>query len=266
MKRTLLVALALCSAPVTLVPAPAQAAACSSTSGVTVVVQFPDRTETRCAAGDPTSGSDALARAGFSVTRVTKFPGAVCRIDGFPDAGADPCVNMPPADAYWVYFHAQPGGSWTPSNVGADGYNPKPGSVEGWRFGDGDAPSTLPPAPAPTPRPSATPKPAPSATKAPSAPKPGTSSTAGSGATRVSSPTGSATPAPTASGTRAPGADPSPTTTESATAAGPVVADTGTDAGTDAGRSDGGASWVWGVGLLAVLGAVGGAVAIRRRG
>lgn len=137
---------------------PATAAACSGTSGVTVVVQFPDRTETRCAAGDPSSGWDALERAGFSVTPVSAFPGAVCRIDNVPTSDQDPCVRMPPASRYWAYFHAKRGGTWASSNEGARTYDPAPGTVEGWRLGAGEAPSSPPPAATPKPtKPSAAP-------------------------------------------------------------------------------------------------------------
>lgn len=264
MRRTPLVALGLLAglvAPFGLLAGPAEAAACSGSSGVTVVVQFPDRTEIRCAEGDPSSGFDALVRAGFAVTRVTKFPGAVCRIDGVP--ASDPCVNMPPANAYWTYFHAQPGGEWNSSSVGADGYNPKPGSVEGWRFGDGDEPSTSPPGSAPTPKPSTTPRPTSAATRQPSTPKPSASSTSGavvaapgstSGASAGSTPTGTATASTTA--------EPSATPTETTSENGPVVEEPADDLA----RASGGASWVWGVGLLTVVVAIGGAVAYRRRG
>jgi len=270
MKRTLLVALVLATSlvlPAGYLLSPAQAAACSGTSGVTVVVQFPDHTETACAAGDPASGFEALERAGFTVTRVSKFPGAVCRIDGVPTS--DPCVNMPPADAYWTYFHAQPGGTWTSSNVGADGYNPKPGSVEGWRFGDGDEPSTPPPGAAPTPKPSTTPKPAPSASGQPTTSEPSTSSTPSSmvaaqgstpGSTPGSTATGTPTASPSATGISTATADTSATPTGITSENGPVVEESDEPA-----PASGGASWVWGVGLLAVLVAVGGAVAYRRR-
>ena len=125
--------------------APAAAAACSGTSGVTVVIG----SSVRCASGDPASGLAALG-AVASVTQVQRQPGFVCRIDGAP--ASDACVNTPPANAYWSYWHAQPGGSWQYSNVGAGSYNPVPGSVEGWAFGAGAPPSVAPPAgPAPAP-------------------------------------------------------------------------------------------------------------------
>lgn len=272
MKRTLLAALLLggSAVPAALALAgPAEAAACSGTSGVTVVVQFPDgHTETGCAPGDPSSGSQALQSAGFSVAYVSGS-GFVCRIDGAP--ASDPCDRTPPKSAYWAYFHAQPGGSWSYSSSGAGGYNPKPGSVEGWRFGDGDAPSTAPPGGAapPTPKPSTTPKPTPRPTPRPSSTVAAPDSTGTPGA---AAPSGSATasgtatdtPTSSATGTPTPGAPetaPTADATDLTSSSGPVSTD---DA--PAASSSSGVSWVWGVGLLAVLAAVGGAVAIRRRG
>ena len=76
--------------------APASAAACSGTSGVTVVVDTGSSISTRCASGDPSSALKALTAAGFSVTYPQQFPGSVvCRINGYP--ASDPCVRMPPA-------------------------------------------------------------------------------------------------------------------------------------------------------------------------
>lgn len=128
---------------------PAQAAACSGTSGVTVVVDFTafgGGATVECAPGDPTSGIAALQGAGFSVTGTVRWGLAfVCRIDGLPTPASDPCYNTPPPTAYWSYWHAQPGGSWAYSAQGAAYYDPAPGTVEGWAFGSGSAPSIPPP-------------------------------------------------------------------------------------------------------------------------
>jgi hypothetical protein len=123
---------------------------------------------TRCAPGDPSTGLEALARAGHASTFVPRIPGMVCTIDARPE----PC-NGAPADAYWSYWYAEAGGSWTYATTGAGTRDPAPGSVEGWRFGDGTAsPGTPPPtAPAPTPPPEPEPTPAPEpAAPAPSSP------------------------------------------------------------------------------------------------
>lgn len=273
MKRTMLAALILAGSAVPAAFAlagPAEAAACTGTSGVTVVVQFPDHTEVACAPGDPSSGFDALDRAGFDATRVVKFPGALCRIDGVPDASADPCQNMPPASAFWKYFHAKPGGSWVASTDGADGYNPKPGSVEGWRFGSGAEPETPPPggstATSPPPKPSATPKPAPSISRGPTTPTSQVAAPGGGVASGSATPAGTTTAAPSGSATATPTSGATPVPTDGMTGLTSAGGQVSREAESAAGRSGGGVSWVWGIGLLAVLGAIGGTVTIRRRG
>jgi hypothetical protein len=130
-------------------PAPASTGSCD---GVWVVVDARaagGSLSIRCAQGDPSSGLAALERAGFSYAFTPRIPGFVCTIDARPD----PC-NGAPADAYWSYWHAEAGGSWTYATAGAGSRDPAPGSVEGWRFGDGSTPpGTAPPANAPAPKP-----------------------------------------------------------------------------------------------------------------
>jgi hypothetical protein len=127
---------------------PAQAAKCSGTTGVTVVVDFTafgGGTTVACALGDPATGIAALQGAGFTVTGTQRWGLAfVCRINALPAPAADPCVNTPPATAFWSYWHAS-GGSWSFSTTGATSYNPAPGSIEGWAFGAGGAPGIPPP-------------------------------------------------------------------------------------------------------------------------
>jgi hypothetical protein len=121
----------------------ADAAACSGTSGVTVVVNFGSLgggVVTACAPGDPTSGLTALTGAGFTYAFVPRIPGFVCQINVKPN----PC-NGAPATAYWSYWHAPRGGAWTYSTSGAGSYNPAPGTVEGWSFGAGAKPTTTAP-------------------------------------------------------------------------------------------------------------------------
>lgn len=118
-------------------PAPASAAPCSGTEGVTVVVQAGNSATTACAPGDPDSGTDALASAGFSVEQVQSQPGVVCTIDEQP---ATSCVRMPPADEYWAFYHADAGDTaWTYSRVSIAEYDPEPGASVGFRLGDGSA-------------------------------------------------------------------------------------------------------------------------------
>lgn len=123
-------------------PASAQAAC----SGVVVVVDFGSlapEPATGCAV-DPANGLDALAGAGFSVTEVASIRGMVCRIDDLPETG---CGGSPPADAYWSYWHAEPGDAeWTYAMVGGADATPDAGDLEGWAFGDGSAPPALTPA------------------------------------------------------------------------------------------------------------------------
>ncbi|MFK3984420.1 hypothetical protein ACI2K4_29110 [Micromonospora sp. NPDC050397] len=130
-------------------PKPARAAACTGTSGVTVVVDFTafgGGIQVRCALGDPATGLAALQGAGFAVTGTARWGLAfVCRLDGLPTAATEPCLNTPPASAYWSYWHAPAGGSWSYSTLGATSYNPAPGTVEGWAFGSGGAPGISPP-------------------------------------------------------------------------------------------------------------------------
>jgi hypothetical protein len=130
------------------VPRTAHAAACVGSTGVTVIVDFTafgGGVTTACALGDPTSGVTALTGAGFTVTGTQRWGLAfVCRINNLPAPAAQACINTPPSSAYWSYWHATPGGTWSYSSSGASSYNPAPGAVEGWAFGSGGAPSVAP--------------------------------------------------------------------------------------------------------------------------
>ena len=120
----------------------ARAAPCSNAVGVTIVVQYGDPlgTSIGCATGDPATGLEALERSGHRYTFVPRQPGFVCTIDDRPN----PCNNGP-ANAYWSYWHAQPGDSWSYGSIGAGSYDPPSGSVEGWAFGSGKPPRSRPP-------------------------------------------------------------------------------------------------------------------------
>ena len=163
MLRRILVALAL-AVPLVATGGTAHAASCGANQ-VTVVVQYlGGAQDVRCTDGDPSTGLDALTRAGFSWAFHPRQNGFVCRIKNLPGAGAD-CMKP----KYWAYWHASsPGAGWTYSSEGASTYNPAPGSVEGWRFDCGAAPgagskcsatapkpSPKPPAPTPTAQPTA---------------------------------------------------------------------------------------------------------------
>jgi len=262
--------------------APASAAACSGTSGVTVVVDTGGSISTRCASGDPSTAWKALTAAGFGTTPVQTFPGALCQINGYPDTS---CVRMPPASAYWAFFHAKAGGSWTYSSSGVASYNPSPGTVVGFKFGSGGQPGIAPPSAPATSKPAPTtakPKPttaAPKATSKPAATTPKTSTSgstkatgstqkSGSGATTASAKptatptaTASATASPTASGSSS--ASPSGQGTPSAESSATPLAAAPTS-GTDDGSSGPGTLLVGGA-LVALVAAGAGWAAWRRR-
>jgi hypothetical protein len=158
--------------------------------GVTVVVDFGafgGGVVTRCAPGSPSSGFAALRDAGFAVTPVSSNHGFLCRIDGLPGPEADRCQEIPPSSAYWAYHLAERGGSWQASTRGAGNRTPPPGSVEGWAFGSGAAPS-VPPPPPPAPPTTA---PTTTTTAAPAlAPPPGASGTGAAPSPAEASPAG----------------------------------------------------------------------------
>ena len=142
---------------------PAQAAGCSA-SQVTVVVDFGGSAQVHCV-GDAATAGQALEAAGYTLTRVQRDPGAVCKINGTPSNLE--CVVMPPADNYWSLHHASAGGTWEYATKGFFAFNPAPGTVVGASLGAGGAPGIAPPAttspaPAPTsapPPPTSTPRP-----------------------------------------------------------------------------------------------------------
>ena len=113
--------------------------ACTDRSGVTVVVDFTDLggdTEVGCATGDPETGREALAEAGFTTT--DDATGLICAIDARPN----PCPETFQG-SFWSYWHAETGGAWTSYQVGADSSHPRAGEVEGWRYNDGSTPPSI---------------------------------------------------------------------------------------------------------------------------
>ena len=133
---------------------------CSATAGVTVIVDFKafgGGLQRGCAI-NPTSGLDALHKAGFGTAGTTRWGNAfVCRIDAKPGNPPESCAVTPPGTAYWAYYNAKPtDASWKYVSLAATLTRPQPGSIEGWAFGaralpgiaPGDAiapPVTLPP-------------------------------------------------------------------------------------------------------------------------
>lgn len=142
-----------------------------ASTGVTVVVDFQELaapTITRCSPnaspGTARTGIKALQDAGIAVTGTTRWGlGFVCRLENRPTSteniprASNPtyheaCVNTPPADAYWSYWHADgTGTTWTYSNFGALNRNVIPGGFEGWSFSLNKTATTNPP-PRVTPR------------------------------------------------------------------------------------------------------------------
>lgn len=252
---------------------------CPGTTGVTVVVDFTELggpVRVACASGNPSSGLDALARAGFAVAQSQDFPGAVCRIDGLPGVDQQDCVGMPPANAYWSYWTASRGGSWTYSAVGAKDSHPVQGTVQGWAFGNAHPPSVPPPAapqptsaptPKPTPRPTPAPTPRPTVavTRPPAAAPTATATTADS-----ASPSAADQPTPTPSPSDAPSTPPAasdeavvvPVATDGAGGSAATGELGATDAG-DAGSPPAGT--LVGVALVVAL-LAGGGLLSRRRG
>ena len=107
------------------VSAPALAASCSTAHGVTVVVDFHQLgggVQSACDAnGGGRTAATQLIDVGHQLTYVQSQPGFVCRVDGSPSS--DPCVNTPPADAYWsLWWSDGKSGRWTYSSAGGGGH------------------------------------------------------------------------------------------------------------------------------------------------
>lgn len=250
---------------------------CPDASGVTVVVDFNELgggTVVRCAPGSQATGLAALKGAGFPITGTLRWgEGFICRIEGKPSADAEKCVDTPPASAYWSYWHAPNGGSWTYSDKGVLNRTPPAGSFEGWSFSlnrdpnDAPRPGVTPRRPAPPP---ASPPPAaPPTSDVPVAPPPAGGDVApppadggqpgATGEPTTVDPSTSATAAPSASAA----GHPYPETATASTQPGSADEPVRTDA---VAREEGGVplGTLAGVLLLAALTA-GGLVAARRR-
>jgi hypothetical protein len=171
-RRTLLAALAACVlagwllAPSQVAPASAGtvAGACTTSKGVTVVVNFASLgggTVTRCYSGatPSTNGVGALQGAGFTPAGTDTYGLAfICRINNKPSPAVEGCHGTPPTTAYWSYWYASNGGSWTYSSKGAQNRTVILGGFEGWSFHSGSGSNTPPTSGSPTrPKPQPTP-------------------------------------------------------------------------------------------------------------
>lgn len=152
MRRCLAVvvtALALCAGPglATAYAAESAGGLCAEGEGISVVVDPGDLGGEVREACVPSEGSElatqVFADAGVEVTPVGAFPGAACRVDGQPQDVA--CQQMPPADAYWGLFLAQPDGSWDYAPTGADELELTPGDYVAfaWQTGSEATPPSV---------------------------------------------------------------------------------------------------------------------------
>lgn len=175
--------------------APAYAEACSTDTGVSVVVDFQELgggLQQVCDAGGGGERASALfPDNGFPLTYVQRQPGFVCRVSGVPED--DPCVNTPPADAYWgLWWSDGESGSWSYSSVGVGSLTiPEGGSVAfSWNGSASKSPPGAPPPDHSTEEPSQEPAPTDEPTTRPTQPP-----ASGGGATGD----GSSPPSPSAS-------------------------------------------------------------------
>lgn len=205
--HALLATLLLAATLVGVASVPGHAAACAQGTGLTVVVEGASG-GTRCVGDAHRTVWSATEAAGHSLTPVTRSPGAVCRVNGFPSSADEKCIVMPPPDAYWALFHADGrGGGWTYAQQGAGSLRLPAGSWVAWVFQGANArtnPRATPLGPAPsTPKPVASPGPSstPSSGSTPAPAQPSAPSSAQSSAqpTEQSGPTAADSPAPTAS-------------------------------------------------------------------
>jgi hypothetical protein len=198
--------------------------AAASSPCVAVVVDFGQlggAVQTGCAQGDPATGLQALAKAGFTATPRPR-DGLICEIDARPS-----CADTT-STTYWSYWYRAPGSSrWVYANEGAGTHNPKPGSTEAWVWQDGgkrpppniraDVICSQLAAASPTPKSSHTksthPQPTNRPTKQPT-PEPSRSTQKPAPTKTTTSPADTATTAPSSSTPAAPTGDPGGTAAE----------------------------------------------------
>jgi hypothetical protein len=116
--------------------------------GVAVLVEFHglDHADVRACEPAGSTAAQVLRGAGLTLTDVQRQPGFVCRVDGLP--ADDPCVNTPPASAYWsLWWSDGTGGDWTYSTLSASSLEvPAGGSVAlVWDDVDADLTPSVPP-------------------------------------------------------------------------------------------------------------------------
>jgi len=124
--------------------APASAESCTADHGVSVVVDFHQLGGGLHEVCDPDGGGRLASRLfsdnGFTLAYVQRQPGFVCQVSGEPES---PCVNTPPADAYWSFWSAdRPSDDWSYATRSVDSVRvPDGGRVAlSWSQGDGSRP------------------------------------------------------------------------------------------------------------------------------
>ncbi len=174
------------------VPAAAHAATCSTSHGVTVVVDFHQLgggVQTACdIGGGGRSGDKQMSDVGHRLTYVTGEP-FVCRVDGAP--ASDPCQRTPPSDAYWsLWWSDGKSGTWSYSAQGIASVSVPDGGylALSWQGGDSSAPPRVSPKAQQAPSPSPTHEPSSRPTKKPTTAPASTGATA----TPPDAPTGAA--------------------------------------------------------------------------
>lgn len=266
-------ATALVAAAIAVPALPAQAAACPTATGVTVVVDFGSlgggAGQGCVSGGGGDRASSLFPAAGFPLTYVASGGGFVCRVSGKP--ADDPCQNTPPADRYWALWWSDGSGSWSYSSRGVGSLRvPDGGSVAFvWDDVSGNrAPGVSPPthsssspSSSPTPKPTPNPGTKPS-TKPTAKPKPTTAATADEAST---TPSASASASPSATPSTGPSATATPTTTSATAEPSPTESVTAAAVASDPAEPDGGLpAWV-GPAVLVVLFGAGAAVLVVRR-
>src|SRR5689334_16207654 len=121
------------AAPATRVGAAAPAP-CSTTAGVTVIVDFAHfhhGIARGCASGRPATALAAMQAAGFATSGTTQYGDAfVCRIDDLPSPKTEACTATPPAKSSWSFYSARPtDATWTYSRVGVLSFRPEVGTI-----------------------------------------------------------------------------------------------------------------------------------------
>lgn len=251
---------------------PAQAAACTTGTGVTVVVdyhQLGGGTSTTCVPGG--GGKYAASVFGSAGVGMQYAQGFVCRVNGKPDD--DPCTDAPPVNAYWSLWRSSGNGSWAYAQRGVGSLKLAAGDWVAWSWNGSNG--QVQPGVNPVGAKAAAPEPT---------VRPTTRPTSGPGSTGGSKGSGKASPSASASASAKASATPSPSTaaqkkaakakaqaSASASASAPASANASGQVSEDAAKASsesdggpGGLAWVAIVVLLA-LGISGGVVAWRRR-